>query len=321
MHFRTRVTTLATLLALALVSGSASADPTPLADSLTGDAKASYESARLLYEVKDYAGAATKYRSAYGESHDPRLLWNIATCERALRHYARTATLIEQFIASAAPLMSADFVAQARSTLAALREFYSPLQLDVRPAGTHVFVDGEEVGTAPLTAPVRVDLGKHTLRGTHDGFTPFESVLDVAGQNEMRVPITLLELSTTAHLAIAASDPADMVTVDDNVAGSGQWEGDVGSGPHRVKVTAPGKKPYLAEIEVAAGEHRSIDVTLEAEHGRTIWPWIAGGAAVVAGGIVGSYFLFKPGSSLTTPPAGSGASTIQLSSLSHLGLR
>jgi len=290
-----------------------------LSSSLTGSAKSDYEGAKLLYEVKDFAGAETKYRAAYRASNDPRLLWNIAACEKELRHYAGAAALLERFIAEAPALVPAEFLVQARATLAALRSFYSPLRLTGAPAGTRVMVDGDEIGTAPLPAPIPVDLGKHVIRAERDGYRPYEAVLDVAGQGEVVVDIALKQLD--AQLIVNPSDPSDVIAVDDGVVGSGRWEGSVTAGSHRVKVTAPRSKPYVADVDLAAGEHRSIDVSLERESaGRgALWPWIVSGAAVVvAGGVVGAYFALKPGSTSSAPPPGSAAMTIQLSS-THAG--
>ena len=44
---------------------------------------------------------------------------------------------------------------------------------------------------------------------------------------------------------------------------------------------------------VARGS-RSLQIALEDEKSTLIWPWVVGGAAVVAGATIGGYFLFKP---------------------------
>ncbi len=295
--------------------------PPPLAQSLKGAAKAAYDGGRLLFDTQDFAGAETKFRAAYRESSDARLLWNIATCERGLRHYARTAILIEQFLDAASGLVPREFVAQARTTLATLRELYSPLLVTVLPAGARVSIDGEPVGTAPFPKAVPLDLGTHTVRAELDGFAPQEQSIEAAGHDPVAFTVTLKELPTTAELVIAPSDTADIVSIDGKVVGSGRWRGDVPAGVHKVKVSAPGKRSYVGELEIAVGEHRSVDVTLEAERGPVLWPWIVGGAAVVAGAFIGAGFALKPGTTYTGPPAGPSAGTVQLSSFKGLVLR
>jgi hypothetical protein len=280
----------------------------PLAESLSGDAKSSFDAGNLLYENHDYEGAATKYRAAYTSSHDARLLWNMATCEKELRHYARTAALVERFLRDAKPLVSPEFANQAKATLDALRAFYSPVTMVVLPAGAHVLVDGVDVGEAPFAAPVPVDLGKHVVRAEREGFAPLEKPIEVAGQVPMSLELTLKAAAgaaSEATLSVSPSEPRDVVSVDDRVMGGGRWSGPLSPGMHRVKVTADGKRPYVLEVDLKPGERRSVDVTLEDEKKKAaLWPWVAGGAAVVAGGIVASYFIFKPSDTVGPPPAG-----------------
>jgi hypothetical protein len=316
MRVRLRSAAFSLVLWGAFASGSAAGGPPPppLAQSLTGSARAAYNGGRQLYDAQDFAGAATKFRAAYRESEDARLLWNIATCEKGLRHYARTAALIEEFIAKAAGSVPPDFIAQAEATLAALREFYSPLSLTAAPPGTRVLIDGEETGVAPFTKPIPVDLGKHTVRAEHDGFTPQERVLDVAGREPVTLDFALVALPTVAEVVISSADAHDVISLDERVVGNGRWQGSVEAGLHHVTVTASGKKPYAKDIDVAAGRGMTLEVTLENEHRPTVWPWIAGGAAFVAGAVVGGYFLLRPGSSLAPPSAGPSAMTVQLSS-------
>src|SRR5579884_2960149 len=120
---------------LAFAASSALADPAPLASSLTGAAKSDWEAGKLLYADHDYRGAATKFRAAYDASHDARLLWNVATCEKEQRHYAKAESLVERYLAEGASVLTAEQVAQARAVEGVLRGFFSPVQLDVRPAG------------------------------------------------------------------------------------------------------------------------------------------------------------------------------------------
>ena len=61
----------------------------PLAQTLTGAARDAFTSAQILLNNGDFAGALTKYQEAYGLSKEPRLLFNMALCERNLHAYAR----------------------------------------------------------------------------------------------------------------------------------------------------------------------------------------------------------------------------------------
>ena len=71
--------------------------PSTLSDALPTDAKADYDSAKLLYNDGDFNGALLKFSLAYKKSGDPRLLWNMAACEKSLRHYARALRLVRAY--------------------------------------------------------------------------------------------------------------------------------------------------------------------------------------------------------------------------------
>src|ERR1700679_3865478 len=85
------------LCVLALAPSTASAQASSLASSLSGPAKADYDAAKVLFVAKDYAGAEVKYASAYERSHDARLLYNMAACEKSLKHYARSLELLRRY--------------------------------------------------------------------------------------------------------------------------------------------------------------------------------------------------------------------------------
>jgi len=291
--------------------------PTPLAQSLTGEAKASYESARLLLEDNDYPGALAKFSHAYDVSNDPRLLWNMAVCEKELRHYARTATLIERYLAEGGTRVTPAQRQTASETQAALRSFYVVVKLDGAPEGATVFVDGLRAGETPLTEPLLVDLGSRTLRLERAGFEPFETTLQVAGGGDLDVPVVMPPLAPVpvapARLSIVTSGPADIVALDGKVVGSHSWQGVVVVGEHTVRVTSEGKKPYEAHVQVQPGSTRSLQITLEdADKHSNVWFWVAGGAVAAAGAVVGGYFLLKPQDSPGSHPEGK-LTTIYLS--------
>jgi hypothetical protein len=284
------------LLALAgpaLAQDSASATA-PLSESLQGEARQAYDSAKLLFEDGDPAGALAKFRRAYDLSKEPRLLWNMAVCEKELRHYGSAARLVERYLGEGGTKISEESRQNALNTQQALRSFYSELTLKNLPAGAKVSVDGVNAGTAPLSGPLLVDLGARTIRVELEGREPFEQQIDVPGAEPIAVEVVMGRLQKAGSLSVTAG-AKDVITVDGAVVGSGRWLGKVPAGDHEVRVTAPGKKPYVAHVQLGAGSVRTMEVTLEAEGESPIWPWLVGGAGVVlVGAGVGGYFLLKP---------------------------
>jgi hypothetical protein len=274
----------------------ADAGPPPgasLNDSLSGAAKEAYGAATVLSNNKDCARAIEKYEEAYGLSKDPRLLFDIAVCERDLRAYARMRGLLLRYEEEGAATMSTEQKADVDAALAAIRDLVGTVDLTVSEAGADVTVDAEPVGTTPLVAPLVVDLGKHTLAVKKDGFEPAERTVEVRGGNETSVAITLVQRVHPALLRIA-SDPGATVVIDNKELSRGSFDGALAPGAHDVVVSEPGKKGYETRIILHDGEARTLRVTLEGERHAILWPWIAGGAAVVVGAGIGGYFLLRP---------------------------
>ncbi len=285
---------LASPVATAQSSDPAAARAAPLADSLTGRAKEAYDSAKVLLNNHDWAGAYTKFQQAYDVSKDPRLLFNMAVCARDMREYARTEQLLVRYEHEAGASLSAEEKSQVDAALATVRALVARVKLEVSEEGASVAVDGNPVGTTPLPAPVVVDLGKHMLSVNKPGFEPVSRAFESVGGSEATIAITLVAQVHMARLTVVGELGA-VVSIDKKQVGTDRFEGSLAPGMHEIQVTAPGKKAYSALVDLRDGEARTLQVTLAPEpRAAAVWPWILGGAVIAAGAAVGGYFLFRP---------------------------
>jgi hypothetical protein len=287
-----------------------SAPLAPLAESLRGMARADYAAARILYEDGDYSGAFTKLEAAYVASRDPRLLWNMAACEKELRHYASVIALLERYLREGENVVTAEERAATAELVETVRAFVNELSLSVRPEGAKVFIDDIEVATAPIATPLRVDMGKHQLRVTLPGFVTHEAALDLPGGKAMALDVELARERHEGTLRVV-SDPNAVISVDGKVVGTASWVGSLGSGSHIVHVTAPGKQPHKTEVVIADDATSSLHVNLLAEPSplvaasreSSVWWWVIGGVALAGAG-VSTYLLLRPGDEPAQPELG-----------------
>jgi hypothetical protein len=281
----------------------AQATPKPLSESLQGPARDAYGSAKILFNNNDFAGALAKYKQAYDESEDPRLLYDMAICEKSLRHYARMGRDLRDYERIEGAAITSEEKRIVDDALAAINDLVGTVRLDVNEAGSAVSVDGEAVGITPLAQALVLDLGPHKIVVAKDGFGPAEKELEVAGGRETALALVLVPQSHIARLLVS-TDPQATVSIDGAVVGKGRFEGQQASGPHEISVTESGMRPFKAEVDLKEGERRTLQVTLESEHRAVLWPWILGGTALVAGAAVGGYFLLKPSDTVTPIPPG-----------------
>jgi hypothetical protein len=268
----------------------------PLGELLTGEAKTEYEAGKVLFLDGDPAGSLVKFRRAYELSKEPRLLWNMAACEKTLRHYAKAQVLVERYLLEGGPALSAAEAGKARALLGAIRPYVSELVIAVSVPGAQVYVDGEPVGTSPLPGPVRVDIGQRAIRVVKAQFKEFVQSQNVPGGSPVRVDVQLAGVVHDGQLRIT-TDGSYTIRVDGKEVGVGDWSGRVPSGVHSVRVTAPHKQPYQGDVLVEDGQTATVRVNLQAEAAESrgpLWPWIAGGVVAAVGLGVGGYFLFRP---------------------------
>lgn len=268
-----------------------------LSDTLTGTAKEDYASAKLLYEDGDYRGALLKLKSAHEVSTDPRLLWNMAACEKNLRHYAEVARLVELYLAEGGAVVNEQDRADAQELLKTVKEFVTDLTVDVNEAGATILVDEQPVAQSPMAVAARVDMGQHLVRVKKQGFVDFTVTQELPGGQAFKLSATLVAAKHEGHLRVVAGS-SDVIQVDHASSKVGLWDGVLPSGTHAVLVTAKGKEPHQTDVIVQDNDLTNLHVTLQdepkaASKGVPTWVWIAGGAALVAGG-VGTYFLLKP---------------------------
>ncbi len=283
---------------------------TSLSESLAGVAKEHYENARLLFENHDYAGALLKFQLSYDASHDARLLWNIAACEKQQRHYARMTVLIEQYLKDGGALVNETERSNAQTVLDTLQPFVGQLEFKVNEPDAALYVDDEKVGTSPVSV-VRVDMGTRKIRVTKDGFDDWYSTQNVVGGTTVPVAVELKKVHHAGTLRIV-TDGAYDVLVDGARVGVGNWSGELPSGTHTLDVRGNGMLPYQSEVVVTDKQTNLVRVTLRPEpvvaasqsSGSHTWLWVAGGTLLAAGLATGADFVFRPSDPGRPPPVG-----------------
>lgn len=271
------------------------APPKPLAQTLSGVAKAEYEAGKILYQDGDHANALLKFQRAYDLSNDPRLLWNVAACEKNLRHYTRVLAAVEKYQKEGGALLTDQDRQDAEELTATVRTLVSTLRLTIDEPGAEVYVDGEKIGETPLAAAPLVDVGTRKIRVVKPGFKDFEQVEQVAGATEVKITVKLEKDIHEGRLIVEAA-PADAIAVDGKLMGTGRWDGVLPSGGHVLKVSAPKKITYQSEVLIQDGVTRRVPITLQAEKGfpTTALLWGGGAALVVTAAVITTVMLTRP---------------------------
>lgn len=265
----------------------AAAKSKPLSETLTGESKANYDVAITLYRDKDYTNASARFKQAYEESKDPRLLWNMAACQKALRHYSEVQTLVNQYVVDGGKkgLLSDTDKREAEQLLSVIDTLVAPLKIEVSEQGAQVAIDGVVVATTPVTAPLMVDMGTHKVKITKQDFVDFEQDVSVGAGKIAVVKATLTKHSHEGRVSIRTSEKNSTIYIDNKAVGSYEWFGATPVGAHLLRVTAPGHLPWQADFTITESAVRTFEVTLKEEKKPIpVWVWIGGGV-LLAGGL------------------------------------
>ncbi len=294
-------------------SSAPAAPPAPpsLAETLTDTAKADYEAGKLLFGVSDFAAALIKFTAAHDASKDPRLLWNIATCEGKLHHYAKAVGQLRTYLKDGGALLSDQDRSDAAQTIQAMEPLTSTMRITSNESGADVYLDDQLVGQTPLD-PLLVDIGVHKVRVHKAEFEEAAEEVTVNGGAQLLADLKLRPIVHEGHVSVTAG-PKDAIAIDGQTIAVGSWSGNLHSGGHTLRVTAPSMLPYQSEVLVQDGQSRDLRVTLNPEpsKGLPAWAWVTGGVVVAGGLATGAYFVFKPTSKYDGPAGNLGPGLVQ----------
>lgn len=234
----------------------------PLAKALGKEARADYDAGKVLASDGDFAGALIKFQSAYDQSRDPRLLWNIAFCEKNLRHYAKVIAALHRYTDEGAGYLTDKDRRDADELVQTIVPFTTQATISVSELGAQIVVDDALAGTSPLPGPLVLDIGERKIRVAKDGFIPFEKTLAVGGTASVLVEVKLEKEVHEGRLTVNAPAGA-AIELDGRQVGAGKIDTAVSTGGHQLRVVAQGRRPYQTEVVVQDRESRVIDVALE----------------------------------------------------------
>ena len=235
----------------------------PLAQSLPADAKRDYDAGKLLFEDGDFGTALLKYQAAYDSTRDARLLWDVAVCEKSLRHYARALAALTRYLAEGAEVLTVADRRDSQDLSKAITPFTSAQTLHVAQDGAEVWIDERGVGASPLPGPLVLDIGTRRVRVRKDGFRVWDRQVPVGGSAPTTVEVTLEK--EAGHLELRLPEDAT-AAIDGSDAGHGPSVAmDLAVGPHALRVSAPKMRPIVTDVIIEDGKTRTLDLRLEPE--------------------------------------------------------
>lgn len=159
-----------------------------------------------LLEKGDSRGALKDFEEAIRLFPSPKILFNMGLAHKAMGQEVDAVNDFERFLDEApyAPKQSRD---TAEKIVGEIRARLSYLDIATDDVGSHISIDGHEVGVAPLPRPLAVSPGAHDVRLEKADMQPASrSVSPVPGQ-KLRVFVQLSPASASPPVVVATPRP------------------------------------------------------------------------------------------------------------------
>ncbi len=247
-----------------------------------------------------YADAIKAYDAAWEKKHLPAIRYNRGRAYEAMGKLPEAIDEFDGFFAEASADIKAK-VPQLAEHLAELKKKIATLILEVDVPGARVIVGAAVVGNAPIDKPLRLPAGTTIVEVSAEGYVYAKKEVTLAGGETVRMSVHLEKVSTTTTVLSVVSEPPAAITIDGQSFGTTPIEATVTAGTHTLALTKSGYATRTSTVVVAAGEHKSVRLSLEAEAGLLSkwWFWTSVGI-VVAGAATVTTLAF------TTRDAGRG---------------
>jgi len=178
---------LAILLGLGVAAGPAQA----ASDSKTAQASAHFQRGVQLYKQRNFDAALAEFEKSYELAPDYHLLFNLAQVQLERHDYVAAIKRFREYLQVGEGQIDATRRSEVEQEIARVSDLVAEVSFVVTPEGTQISLDGLELGSAPLGAPIVINSGVHRVLLSKPGFATVQQTLTVAGGESPRVVVAL----------------------------------------------------------------------------------------------------------------------------------
>lgn len=145
-----------------------------------------------------------------------------------------------------------------------LRDMTGTIKINVSETGAQVSVDEAVIGTSPLNAPVRVLVGKHSVKVSKPGYDAFAAEIAVGANAAVSVDASLKAISNAGTVTVTVKGgEALTVVIDGAEVGPAPFTGPVGPGEHTVSGKSRTLRAAPVSVSIETGETSTVELVAE----------------------------------------------------------
>ena len=256
------------------------AKPKTIREELPANLLGKWDTAVVLYGAANWGAARTEFLDVYKEAKNPRILFNVAVCEKNTGRYARAIETLKTEVEEGTGKLSPEEVTRAKDMAAGLESFVVEVNVSVNE---------------PLGKPLRVDIGERRLVAKKSGFVDATvSKSFPQGKKPDPIELKLEAIAKLVSVSVQVSGaPSATVRIDGREVGAAPYTGKlvIRSEPYVVEADAPGFATAKQTVFAKEGEAASVSLGLSKEQrqGKLIVTTKPEGATILIDGkVVGS---------------------------------
>ena len=261
-----RATPLAVLMSLALLVAAAPAG----ADSKE-EAKRHFDRALELVDEGGFEEAVIEFKRAYDLTPHYMVLFNLGQAYVGLGSPVEAVDTLKRYLEEGGDRIQPDRRAAVEAEIKRQQARIARLTITAKPDGGTVWVDEKEAGVTPLTAPVRVGIGRHVVLVRREGYLPSEKRITVAGEEKRSLHFDLKPVQTApvvvapARLEIHCRIPDVQVFSGQSLIGVTPMRepSTLPAGSHQIVFRRRGYGDKTLNLLLGPGAHESVDCDLE----------------------------------------------------------
>ena len=173
------------------------------ADEARDAARVHYARGIELANAGGYEAALQEFSAAYATSPQFSVLYNIGQAQMALDHPSQAIEVFARYLSEGKDLIAEARRQRVQALIAALTSRLAALSITTDRPSAHISIDGRDIGATPLTEPVRIDPGTHTVLATVEGIPVLIRIVVLREAEHQALDLELPAPSSKAAAAAA----------------------------------------------------------------------------------------------------------------------
>lgn len=160
------------------------------------EARRRYDRALELSDEGNYDEALLELQRAYALAPTYRLLYNLGVVSAAVHDYVKAIDYFNRYLSEGGFEIDPARITEVQGQLERMRARIAKVSIAVSIPNADVSIDDVSIGKSPIVGPLTINSGRHRISASLPGYFPATSVIEVAGNDNKTVSLTLLRATS-----------------------------------------------------------------------------------------------------------------------------